>query len=67
MVNTSMIWHHPKYYAALRAERKKLQAQAQAQGEGAQAEAASPADDAVDAEFEEVKEAEVVEENEDKK
>ena len=46
---------------------EKMQAQAQAQGEGAQAEAASPADDAVDAEFEEVKEAEVVEENEDKK
>jgi len=39
MVNTKM-WHHPKYYAALRAERKKLLAKAQAQAQaGAQAQA----------------------------
>jgi molecular chaperone DnaK len=46
----------------------KMQEQAQAQAGAAEAGEAQPAgDDAVDAEFEEVKEAEVVEENEDKK
>ena len=49
------------------AAKMQEQAQAQAQGGAEAAEESSAGDDAVDAEFEEVKEAEVVEENEDKK